>query len=181
MELTTAPIESAVQAIFVIPDHDTLANKHCLKRPKRLDLASLTQQLPHSLPQWKLLLDDDEQTPKALERRFKFSDFHKASRAAQALWPMIHREDHHPVLTLSFDQLIVIWNTHTVAGVSMNDLICAAKCDAIIKDQIQPDVLPAIESAAPTTKTPIESTDESTDESMAQSASDDSAQESAAP
>jgi 4a-hydroxytetrahydrobiopterin dehydratase len=178
MELTTAPTDTNVPAIVVIPDHDTLANKHCLKRPKRLDLESLTQQLPQCLPHWKLLLEDDEQTPKALERRFKFSDFHKASRAAQALWPMIHREDHHPVFTLSFDQLIVVWNTHTVAGVSMNDLICAAKCDAIVRDQIEPEIAPLIETARPPVdKTPVESTDES----ITESSTDQSEQESTAP
>ncbi len=178
MELSTTPTDAIIPTIIVIPDHDTLANKHCLKRPKRIDLESLTQQLPQSLPHWKLLFDDDAQTPKAIERRFKFSDFHKASRAAQALWPMIHREDHHPVLTLSFDQLIVVWNTHTVAGVSMNDLICAAKCDAIVRDQIQPETPSLIETAPPPmAKAPVESTDES----ITESSTDQSEQESTTP
>ena len=43
---------------------------------------------------------------------------------------MVHAEDHHPDLHVGYNRCTVRWNTHSVAGISENDFICAAKTDA---------------------------------------------------
>ncbi|MFT2520759.1 4a-hydroxytetrahydrobiopterin dehydratase [Escherichia coli] len=48
---------------------------------------------------------------------------------------MIHAEDHHPELTVTYNRCNVKFDTHSVnegrGGLSANDFICAAKVDAI--------------------------------------------------
>lgn len=44
---------------------------------------------------------------------------------------MVHGEDHHPELLVSYNRCTVRFGTHSVGGISGNDFICAAKCDAV--------------------------------------------------
>ena len=44
---------------------------------------------------------------------------------------LAHREDHHPDMTVSFNQCRVAYSTHAISGLSENDFICAAKVDAL--------------------------------------------------
>ncbi len=44
-----------------------------------------------------------------------------------------HREDHHPDLEVGYNQCRVAYWTHAVGGLSENDFICAAKCDALLE------------------------------------------------
>ncbi len=67
----------------------------------------------------------------ALERTFSFDNYFQTLSFVNSIASMIHREDHHPQLTVTFNRCIVRWDTHTVKGVSLNDLICAAKCDFV--------------------------------------------------
>lgn len=67
----------------------------------------------------------------ALVRSFAFRDYHDTIAFVNALAWMVHGEDHHPDLTVSYNRCTVRWNTHSVGGVSENDFICAAKTDAI--------------------------------------------------
>jgi pterin-4a-carbinolamine dehydratase len=67
----------------------------------------------------------------ALERNYKFENYFQTLSFVNSIASMIHREDHHPQLTVTFNQCVVRWDTHTVKGVSLNDLICAAKCDVV--------------------------------------------------
>lgn len=66
---------------------------------------------------------------------FKFRDYHATLSFVNAIAEMIHLQDHHPELLVSYDQCKVSYNTHSVnggqGGLSENDFICAAKIDAI--------------------------------------------------
>ena len=42
-----------------------------------------------------------------------------------------HRSDHHPDIALGYNQCKVVYTTHSVNGLSINDFICAAKIDAL--------------------------------------------------
>ena len=42
-----------------------------------------------------------------------------------------HREDHHPDLCVGYNQCRVEYRTHAADGLTENDFICAAKCDAL--------------------------------------------------
>jgi 4a-hydroxytetrahydrobiopterin dehydratase len=45
---------------------------------------------------------------------------------------MIHREDHHPDLTVGYRRCTASWTTHSAGNrLSDNDFICAAKADAL--------------------------------------------------
>ena len=68
---------------------------------------------------------------KALERCFAFRDFYDTMAFVNALAWLIHREDHHPDMQVSYNRCTIRWNTHSVDGVSENDFICAAKTDAV--------------------------------------------------
>lgn len=64
-------------------------------------------------------------------RTYRFDDYHQTIAFVNALAEMIHREDHHPELIVSFNRCEVRFNTHSVKGISENDFVCAAKADAI--------------------------------------------------
>ncbi len=139
----------------LIPELKTLANKHCVQKPKPIDHTVLTDILRETLNHWILLRKpvtiaavvdpngepgseqiEPEQTlpvgePMAIERTFHFENYFGAVAFVNALANMIHREDHHPEIQLNLNRCRVKWDTHSVDGVSMNDLICAAKCDVI--------------------------------------------------
>lgn len=76
------------------------------------------------LPGWSLRDD-------AIERSFAFRDYHDTIAFVNALAWMVHAEDHHPELVVGYNRCLVRWNTHSVGGVSENDFICAARCDAV--------------------------------------------------
>jgi 4a-hydroxytetrahydrobiopterin dehydratase len=67
----------------------------------------------------------------ALERSYDFANYYATIAFVNAIAWMIHREDHHPDLAVHYNRCVVRFNTHSVGGISENDFICAAKCDAI--------------------------------------------------
>jgi 4a-hydroxytetrahydrobiopterin dehydratase len=67
----------------------------------------------------------------AITRTYHFDDYYRTLAFVNALAFMVHREDHHPDLRVGYNRCEVRFNTHSVGGVSENDLICAAKTDAI--------------------------------------------------
>lgn len=71
----------------------------------------------------------------ALEKTFKFPDFHRSMGFANAVAFIANREDHHPDLQLSYGHCTVRFNTHDVAeggGISVSDFFCAAQVDALL-------------------------------------------------
>ena len=61
--------------------------------------------------------------------------------ACARMWPTIafvnrvaaiaNEEDHHPDLSVHYDNCAVTYSTHSAGGVTLNDLICAARTDAV--------------------------------------------------
>lgn len=98
---------------------------HCrqLDASAALDAGGLSAQLA-DLPQWR-------QDGKAITRTYAFADFHETMAFINALAFMVHREDHHPDLEVSYNRCAVRFSTHSADGITENDLICAAKADAI--------------------------------------------------
>jgi 4a-hydroxytetrahydrobiopterin dehydratase len=68
----------------------------------------------------------------AIEKSFRFADFHHTMAFVNALAWIAHAEDHHPDLAVSWGRCTVRFNTHSVGGISINDFICAAKVDALL-------------------------------------------------
>jgi 4a-hydroxytetrahydrobiopterin dehydratase len=68
----------------------------------------------------------------ALEKSFKFADFHQTMAFVNAVAFIAHRQDHHPDVQLSYGRCTVRWQTHDVAALSASDFLCAAKVDALL-------------------------------------------------
>jgi 4a-hydroxytetrahydrobiopterin dehydratase len=68
----------------------------------------------------------------AIEKGWRFGNFHETMAFVNALAWIAHAEDHHPDLALGYNRCTVRFNTHSVGGISINDFICAAKVDALL-------------------------------------------------
>ena len=79
------------------------------------------------VPDWKLSSDG-----KRISRAYEFTNFHETIEFVNALAYVIHKEDHHPDLEVSYKTCKVTFWTHTVGGLSLNDFICAAKLNALV-------------------------------------------------
>jgi 4a-hydroxytetrahydrobiopterin dehydratase len=67
----------------------------------------------------------------SLVREFRFRNYYETLAFVNALAFIVHAQDHHPDLAVSFNRCEVRFNTHSVGGISENDFICAAKIDAL--------------------------------------------------
>lgn len=70
-------------------------------------------------------------------KSFDFGNYYETLAFINAIAYVVHAEDHHPELTVTFNRCIVRFDTHSVnggqGGISENDFICAAKVDAIFQ------------------------------------------------
>ena len=66
-----------------------------------------------------------------LVKTYPFQNYHETMAFVNALAWISHREDHHPDLKVGYNQCRVEYATHAIGGLSENDFICAAKCDAL--------------------------------------------------
>jgi 4a-hydroxytetrahydrobiopterin dehydratase len=106
----------------------SLSEKHCV--PCEGGVAPLdpaeVEKLLHDLPEWKLGADG-----KSISRRYGFKNYYQTMAFVNAIAWMAHREDHHPDLGVYYDHCVVTYTTHAIGGLSENDLICAAKVEAL--------------------------------------------------
>ena len=107
------------------PDAGILAAAHCvpLGAAARLAGARLAERL-RALPLWQVQGD-------AIVRRYAFDYFHRTMAFVNAVADVAHAEDHHPEMTVAYGCCTLQYATHSAGGVTDNDLICAAKADAI--------------------------------------------------
>jgi 4a-hydroxytetrahydrobiopterin dehydratase len=66
---------------------------------------------------------------KKLRKEFPFANFKRAMAFAQEIALIAERENHHPILCISYDLVSVQLSTHDVNGLSENDFIMAAKIE----------------------------------------------------
>jgi 4a-hydroxytetrahydrobiopterin dehydratase len=85
--------------------------------------ADITQQLG-ALPRWQFVQG-------ALQRTYSFKNYYETMAFVNALAYIVHREDHHPDLLVSYNRCEVRFNTHSVKGITDNDFICATKTEAL--------------------------------------------------
>ncbi|HEV2623049.1 MAG TPA: 4a-hydroxytetrahydrobiopterin dehydratase [Frateuria sp.] len=106
-----------------------LSSQHCQPRKgKEHALApSQVQELLATLPGWQL-----SQAGAAIVKDFRFKDFHHTLGFINAVGFMANREDHHPDLEAGYGHCQVLWSTHDVGGLSLNDFICAARTEALL-------------------------------------------------
>jgi len=101
-----------------------LQARRCTHGASALDAGTIAALLP-AVPGWSVEGD-------ALRRQYAFRDYHETIAFVNALAWIVHHEDHHPVLSVSYRHCTVAWTTHSAGNrLSDNDFICAAKADAL--------------------------------------------------
>ena len=90
-------------------------------------VTQLTQLNGEAAQGWKLI-------DGAIEKTYKFPNYHATMAFVNALAWIAHREDHHPDLVVSYNKCTVRFNTHDVDGISVSDMFCAAAADSLLKD-----------------------------------------------
>jgi 4a-hydroxytetrahydrobiopterin dehydratase len=68
-----------------------------------------------------------------IAKTYKFENFYETMAFVNAMALVVHRQNHHPELELSFNRARVRFSTHSVGGLSENDFICAAKIEAMME------------------------------------------------
>jgi len=68
-----------------------------------------------------------------LVKLYPFTTYYQTMAFVNALAWLSHREDHHPDLLVGYNKCRVEYTTHAIGGLSENDFICAAKCDALFQ------------------------------------------------
>jgi 4a-hydroxytetrahydrobiopterin dehydratase len=101
-----------------------LIDQNCVEGAPALDQASIEALLPQT-PGWTI---EDGQ----LRRDFKFRDYHETIQFVNSLAEMVHQQNHHPALHVTYQHCVVSYHTHSAGGaVSQNDFICAARANTI--------------------------------------------------
>jgi 4a-hydroxytetrahydrobiopterin dehydratase len=103
-----------------------LADQRCrpLEGQAPLDEAEVQRHLADA-PGWV-------QADGAIEKTFRFDDYHRTVAFVNAVAWIAHREDHHPDIAFSYDRATLRFSTHSVGGISINDFICVAKVEALL-------------------------------------------------
>lgn len=103
-----------------------LGSKKC--KPCEGGVAPLDpQQVSNLLKQ----LDGWEHVNGAIAKTYAFKNYYQTMAFVNATAWVSHREDHHPDITVGYNQCRVEYSTHAIGGLSENDFICAAKIDAL--------------------------------------------------
>lgn len=110
---------------------DHLATQHCQPRKgpaHALDTNEATRLL-QQIPGWQLHANGQ-----AIVKDFRFDDFHRTLGFINAVGFMANRQDHHPDIEAGYGHCQLLWSTHDVGGLSLNDFICAARVEALLAD-----------------------------------------------
>ncbi|HEX4851530.1 MAG TPA: 4a-hydroxytetrahydrobiopterin dehydratase, partial [Puia sp.] len=76
-------------------------------------------------PGWKVV---DEHH---LEKEYRFKNFQEALDFTNKVGAIAQEEEHHPDFYLTWGLVKILLWTHKINGLSENDFIMAAKCDAV--------------------------------------------------
>jgi 4a-hydroxytetrahydrobiopterin dehydratase len=68
-----------------------------------------------------------------IEKTYKFKNYYQTMAFVNAIAWISHREDHHPDITVGYNNCRVEFTTHAINGLSENDFICAAKIDKLFE------------------------------------------------
>ncbi len=80
------------------------------------------------IPEWRMV---EREGIARLERVFKLKHFAEALAFTNRVGELAEAEGHHPAILTEWGQVTVTWWTHAIKGLHRNDLIMAAKTDAL--------------------------------------------------
>jgi 4a-hydroxytetrahydrobiopterin dehydratase len=106
-----------------------LLSKKSQSATTELDVSALPNYLA-ATPGWAL-------EGARIVKTYTFKNYYETLAFINAIAYVIHAEDHHPELLVTYNRCVVKFDTHSVnngkGGLSENDFICAAKIDAIFQ------------------------------------------------
>ena len=112
------------------PSQPPLGERHCRRLAPGeglLGQAELEQGLAQLAPGW------ESPDGKRLVKTFTFDRYCRTMAFVNAVAWIAEQEDHHPDLEVSYGRCRVTWSTHSAGGLTENDLVCAAKIEAIAR------------------------------------------------
>jgi len=68
---------------------------------------------------------------KVIAKSWSFKNYYETLAFVNAVAWVVHREDHHPDMSVGYNRCRVEFSTHSIGGISENDFICAAKIEVI--------------------------------------------------
>ncbi|MDP1558322.1 MAG: 4a-hydroxytetrahydrobiopterin dehydratase [Nitrosomonas sp.] len=78
-----------------------------------------------------LQLDGWQSVDQLIRKTYVFKNYYQTMAFVNATAWISHREDHHPDITVGYNQCLIEYTTHEINGLSENDFICAAKIDKL--------------------------------------------------
>lgn len=91
----------------------------------------------HETRAWLAALPGWTSFGRHIERTYRFENYHQSIAFVNMIAAIAHATDHHPDLSVHYNRVVVRYNTHDAdngaGGVTMNDLICAARIDLALK------------------------------------------------
>lgn len=79
------------------------------------------------LPGWDVSLDYA-----SIHKTFGFKNYHQTVAFVNAVTWVAHKEDHHPTICFGYNECTITLKTHSIKGLSQNDMIVAAKINALL-------------------------------------------------
>lgn len=67
----------------------------------------------------------------AIQKSWRFADFHQTMAFVNAVAAVAHAMDHHPDLHVSYNRCTVRYTTHDAGGLTCRDADAAARVDAL--------------------------------------------------
>ncbi len=67
-----------------------------------------------------------------ISKTFQFKNYHQTIAFVNAITWLAGKEDHHPQVCFDYNSCTVTLTTHTAKGLTMNDMIMAAKINALL-------------------------------------------------
>ncbi len=104
------------------------AKRQCEANTSLLKQQEIESHLKEISSEWQLAEDK-----KSISRLFHFKNYYDTMSFVNVVAMVAHRQDHHPDMYVSYNTCRVEFSTHSVGGLSLNDFICAARVDGILK------------------------------------------------
>lgn len=102
----------------------------CRADAPRISDADLKTLMP-KIPDWGVVVVDEIMR---LNREFSFKNFEQAMAFSNRVGDIAEAAGHHPAILTEWGKVTVTWWTHKIKGLHKNDLIMAARTDALYTD-----------------------------------------------
>tara|TARA_B100000927_G_C16386179_1_gene437461 strand:- start:370 stop:705 length:336 start_codon:yes stop_codon:yes gene_type:complete len=86
-------------------------------------------ELLKDLDSWEIIYGDVN----ILSKTYLFDSYEDSVKFSMDIAKLAENEDHHPAILLEWGSVRVQWWSHKIKGLHMNDFICAAKTEALVK------------------------------------------------